>query len=138
MRYFRHRLVLVLFVFIIAGCTTFERQKIEVEKINEEGNYEDFKEITSSKNVKKAKKILHNADWEKSKVDMARLPDYQFIFQYVNSNIEAKAITYSVWISPNKNTLEIVQGGYQYVHLNEKDSSILFEVLTDSSLADVK
>ena len=113
-------------------------KKIEVEKINEEGNYEDFKEITSSKNVKKAKKILRNADWEKSKVDMARLADYQFNFQYVNPSINAKAIPYSVWISPNNNTLEVVRGDQQYVHLDEKDASILFDVLTESNLADVK
>jgi len=122
----------------MASCTTFERQKIEVQKINEEETYEDFKEITSSKNVKKVKKILRNADWEKSKVDMARLPDYQFIFQYVNSSINAKAIPYSVWINPNNNTLEVVQGDQQYVHLEEKDASILFDVLTESNLADVK
>lgn len=138
MRYFRNMLVLVLFVFIIAGCTTFERQKIEVEKINEEGNYEDFKEITSSKNVKKAKKILRNADWEKSKVNMGRPPDYQFIFQFINPSINAKALSYSVWINPNNNTLEVVQGDQQYVHLDEKDASILFDVLTESNLADVK
>lgn len=69
---------------------------------------------------------------------MARLPDYEFIFQFVNSNTNAKAITYAVWIAPNKNTLEVVQGEQQYVHLNEKDSSTLFEALTDSKLADVK
>ncbi|WP_409369049.1 hypothetical protein [Lysinibacillus sp. 38-6] len=138
MRYFKNMLVLLLFVFIMAGCTPFERQKIEVQKINEEGNYEDFKEITRSKNVKRVKKILHNADWEQVKVDMERPPDYQFIFQFINPKIEAKAILYSVWISPNNNTLEVVQGDQQYVHLDEKDASILFEVLTDSNLADVK
>lgn len=131
-------LVLVLFVFILAGCTTFERQKIEVQNINEEGNYEDFKEITRSKNVKKEKKILHNADWEQVKVDIERPPDYQFIFQYINPKIEAKAIPYAIWLSPNNNTLEVVQGDHQYVHLSEKDASILFEALTDSNLADVK
>jgi len=122
----------------MAGCTTFERQKIEVQKINEEGNYEDFKEITSSKKVKRVKKILHNADWEQVKVDMGRPPDYQFIFQFINPSINAKAISYSVWINPNNNTLEVVQGDQQYVHLDEKDASILFDVLTESNLADVK
>ncbi|MFJ7667040.1 hypothetical protein ACIQXI_08020 [Lysinibacillus sp. NPDC097195] len=138
MRYCRNMLVLALCVFIIAGCTTFERQKIEVEKTNAEGIYEDFKEITSSKNVKKVKKTLHNADWEQVKVDMKRPPDYQFIFQFIDPKIQAKAIPYSVWTSPNNNTLELVQGDQLYVHLNEKDASILFKILTDSSLADVK
>lgn len=138
MLYFRNVLVLFLFVFIIAGCTSLERQKIEIQKMDEDGYYEDFKEITHSKKVKVVKQILHNADWEERKVDMARLPDYEFIFQFVNSSTNAKAITYSVWIAPNKSTLEVVQGDHQYVHLNEKDSSTLFEALTDSKLADVK
>ncbi|AVK97363.1 hypothetical protein FCT18_06375 [Lysinibacillus sphaericus] len=135
---YRNILVPLLFVFIIAGCTSLEKQKIEVQKMAEDGAYEDFKEITHSKEVKAVKQILHHADWEKRKVDMARLPDYEFIFQFVNSNTNAKAITYAVWIAPNKNTLEVVQGEQQYVHLNEKDSSTLFEALTDSKLADVK
>lgn len=84
------------------------------------------------------KKILRNADWEKSKVDMGRPPDYQFIFQFINPSINAKALSYYVWINPNNNTLEVVQGDQQYVHLDEKDASILFDVLTESNLADVK
>lgn len=138
MPYYRNVLVLLLVVFIIVGCTSLERQKIEVQKTEEDGTYEDFKEITHPKEVKVVKQILHHADWEKRKVDMARLPDYEFIFQFVNSNTHAKAITYAVWIAPNKNTLEVVQGEQQYVHLNEKDSSTLFEALTDSKLVDVK
>lgn len=138
MPYYRNVLVLLLVVFIIVGCTSLERQKIEVQKMEEDGTYEDFKEITHPKEVKVVKQILHHADWEKRKVDMARLPDYEFIFQFVNSNTHAKAITYAVWIAPNKNTLEVVQGEQQYVHLNEKDSSTLFEALTDSKLVDIK
>ncbi|MGN4125531.1 hypothetical protein ACMGD3_11065 [Lysinibacillus sphaericus] len=138
MFYLKEVLVLVLFVFIAASCTGMERQRIEVQKLNDTGTYEDFKEITNAKKVKIAKKILHNAEWKQMKVDMAREADYQFSFQFVNPDIHAKAIPYSVWISPSKDTLEVVQGEKQYVHLNTKDSQKLFEALTETNLDDIK
>ncbi|WP_156312132.1 hypothetical protein [Lysinibacillus contaminans] len=111
-----------------------ERQKIEVGKRSDMGIFEDFKEITKLKKVSAVKDILHNAEWEKIKVDMAREADYQFIFQFVNPDTQAKAIPYSVWIGPDKDTIEIIEGGYQYVHLNKEDSSMLFEAITETKL----
>ncbi|QDQ02352.1 hypothetical protein FOH38_18750 [Lysinibacillus fusiformis] len=115
-----------------------ERQKIIVEKQYDTGTYEDFQEITNRKKVNVVKKILRNAKWQQMKVDMAREADYQFGFQFVNPNIQTKAIPYSIWISPNKDTLEVVAGDNQYVHLNSEDSQKLFEALTDTNLADTK
>ncbi|MFJ7738399.1 hypothetical protein ACIQ2D_18955 [Lysinibacillus sp. NPDC097287] len=115
-----------------------ERQKIEVDMLNDMGIYEEYKEITKLKKVSVVKDILHNADWEKKKVDMAREADYQFIFQFVNPDIQAKAIPYSVWIGPDKDTVEVVEGDYQYVHLNKEDSNKLFEAITEINLFDIE
>lgn len=130
-------LVLLLLVLITASCS-IERQRIDVQKLSDTGTYEDFKEITDTKKVSTAKKILHNAKWEKAKVDMEREADYQFVFQYTNPEIEAKAVLYSVWISPNKDSLEVVQEDSQYVHLSNEDSNKLFKAITETNLSDVK
>lgn len=130
-------LVLVLVLLITAGCVGMERQKILIDKRSDTGIYEDFKEITKFKKVSAAKDILHNAEWEEIIVDMAREADYQFIFQFVNPDTQAKAIPYSVWIGPDKDTIEVVEGGYQYVHLNKEDSSVLFEAITETKLIDI-
>ena len=125
-------------LLITTGCAGIERQKIEVDRLNDMGTYEEYKEITKLKKVSVVKDILHNADWEKKKVDMAREADYRFIFQFVDPDIDAKAITYSVWIGPDKDTVEVVEGDYQYVHLNKEDSNKLFEAITETNLFDIE
>lgn len=131
-------LVLVFVLLITTSCAGIERQKIEVDMLNDMGTYEEYKEITKLKKVSVVKDILHNADWEKKKVDMAREADYRFIFQYVDPDIHAKAITYSVWIGTDKDTVEVVEGDYQYVHLNKEDSNKLFEAITETNLFDLE
>ncbi|QHE52693.1 hypothetical protein [Pontibacillus sp. HMF3514] len=61
---------------------------------------------------------------------MPRNADYRFYRQYKNSETEVKAIMYQVWISDNKEQLEIIKPK-GYIQLSKENSSILFEVLTD-------
>lgn len=131
-------LVLLMVLFITTGCAGMERQKIEVDKRSDSGVYEEFKVINKIKNVSDVKDILQKAEWENRKVDMEREADYQFIFQFMNPDIEAKAILYSIWIGPEKDTLEVVAGDNQYVHLNKENSNKLFETITESKLADIE
>lgn len=138
MAIFKKVFVLQLVLFLAAGCAGMERQKIEVDKLSDTGVYEEFEEITELKKVSIVKDIVHNADWENQKVDMAREADYRFTFQFMNPDIQAKAILYAVWIGPNKDSLEVVQGNNYYVHLNKEDSSTLFEAITETRLSDLE
>jgi hypothetical protein len=124
---------------ILTGCSggLGDAQKIKVQiLVGEEMEYEDLTIVTDQKQVLKVKEILMDTQWEKSKVDMIRPPDYQFVFQFKNPNIEAKAVLHQVWISPNKDKLEIVQGNTQYAQLTKESSGILFEIITGDKLAD--
>ncbi|MCC3359275.1 hypothetical protein [Bacillus sp. REN16] len=115
----------------MTGCLSNpdnEDQYIDIQKrIGNENNYEDFKKITDNDQVQKVKKILNEADWEKAKVEMNRPPDYQFIFQFKNPNIEAKAVLYELW--ENKYSLELKRGSDEYVQLNKEDSEVLLEII---------
>lgn len=127
-------LVLLSVFFLVTGCVNgieSEEQKIEVQKRNDENKYEDYKEITDKEQVQNVKKILEKANWENAKVDMVCRADYRFIFQYKNPEIEAKAVLYQLWISPNKDKVEVVKADNEYVQLSEEDSAILFEILTE-------
>ncbi|MGE7837393.1 hypothetical protein ABE042_09645 [Viridibacillus arvi] len=132
---------LAMVLFVITGCSNGKvdlGEKIEVDKrIGNENEYEEFKEITDSKQVQKVKDILDEIDWENAKVDMERPADYRFWFQFKSPKIEAKAVTFELWISPNKDKVEIVRGDNQYVQLNEEDSTVLFEILTGEKLSDL-
>ncbi|KOO51596.1 hypothetical protein [Viridibacillus arvi] len=132
---------LAMLLFVITGCSNGKvdlGEKIEVDKrIGNENEYEEFKEITDSKQVQKVKDILDEIDWENAKVDMERPADYNFLFQFKSDKMSAKAVLYEIWISPNKDKVEVVRGDNQYVQLNEEDSTNLFEILTGEKLSDL-
>jgi hypothetical protein len=131
-----------IFSFLLSGCSSIgnEEQKIKIQKrFDPDNNYKDFKEITKNEEVQKVKKILDQADWEDAKVDMARRADYRFGFQFKDPNIQAKALLYELWISPNKEQVELViEIGSKYVQLNKNQSAELYEILTGKKLSDVK
>jgi hypothetical protein len=134
-------MVIGLISFFISGCSSiYEDQNIKVQKrFDNENNYKDFKELTNDEEVQKVKKILDRVDWENAKVDMVRRADYRFAFQFKNPNVEAKAVVYELWISPNNDQVELVIDiESKYVQLNKNKSAELFELLTGEKLSDVK
>jgi len=127
-------IALIGFVSIyIAGCSNQE-QSIEVQKrIGIENIYEEFKMITNNQQVQNVWEIINNGDWETAKVQMALPPDYRFAFHFHN---EEKAVLFELWISPNKDMVEIIKAGNKYVQLDRNKSAELFEALTGEKLAD--
>ncbi|WP_060671688.1 hypothetical protein [Rossellomorea vietnamensis] len=71
-----------------------------------------------------------------AQVDFIRPPDYRFIYEFKNPNIDAKAVLHQVWISPKKDELEVMQGPHEYTKLTKEDSARLFEILTGEGLGD--
>ena len=101
-----------------------------------DNEYEDFKVVTDNNEVMQVKKILKDTIFENKKVEMSRPADYHFIFQFKNPKIESKAVLYQIWISPNKDTVEIISGGNRYAQLEEKNAAILFRIVTGEKLAE--
>ncbi|MFD1779099.1 hypothetical protein ACFSFW_10510 [Fredinandcohnia salidurans] len=119
----------------ITGCSNQE-QNIDVQKrTGDENNYEDFKIITNNEQVQRVRKIIDNINWETAKVQMVRPADYRFAFQFKN---EAKAVLYELWISPNKDKVELLIDAGKYVQLDRNTSAELFEVLTGEKLSNQK
>lgn len=137
-------LVLISVVlFLVTGCVKGienEEQKIEVQKrVGNENKYENYKEITNNEQVQEVTKILDKVDWEIAKVDMVRPADYRFNFQYIDPKIvQEKNALYELWISPNKDKVELViDAESKYSQLNEEDSAALFEILTEEKLSEI-
>lgn len=132
----------IVSIFLV-GCSNVienEEQYIKVQNhIGNESKYEDFKEITDIEQVKKVKDILSDLDWEKSKVNMVRPADFRFIFQFKNPNVEAKAVSYELWISPNKDKVTLViDAEMKYVQLDTDTSAELFKILVGEELSNQK
>lgn len=126
-------ILLVSFCVLVSGCT-LKTQKITIQKrVGDENVFEDYREITKSKQVKKAIEVVGNAEWESNKVEMTDFPDYQFQFPLKSSD-EAKIASYLLWINPNGENLEIVTDSDRYVKLTKHDSADLYEILTGEEL----
>ncbi|WP_252505126.1 hypothetical protein [Sporosarcina sp. Marseille-Q4943] len=128
-----------IFSMLLVGCSNEiqnTEQSIVVEKrIGDENNYEDFRVVTDNEQVQKLLEILQDANWINAKAERVNPPDYSFVFRFKNPNIEAKAVLYELWITPNKDKVELI-GGNQYVKLDKNKSAELFEIVTGEKLTD--
>ncbi|MEK4760218.1 hypothetical protein MHH85_08160 [Viridibacillus sp. FSL E2-0187] len=132
---------LVMILFVISGCSNGKvdtEKYIEVQKrIGDENKYEDFKKISNNKQVQKVRDIVSNRDdWKNGEVDMERPADYNFAFQFKSDKMSAKTILYEIWLSPNKDKIEVGRL-VDHVQLNEEDSTDLFGILTGEKLSDL-
>ncbi|MFU1886237.1 hypothetical protein [Bacillus wiedmannii] len=126
-------------ILIITGCSNIsenEDQRIQVQKHIGDNEYEDFKAVADNNEVLQVKKILNDANFENKKVEMSRPSDYHFIFQFKNPKIEAKAVLYQIWVSPNKDKIEIIAGDSRYVQLEGKHAATLFQIVTGENLVE--
>ena len=131
MKKIRLFITLLAVLLIASGCLAEMRgQKITIQKRNSEDEiFEDFKEVTQRKQVRKAIEIVENANWEIEKVESTGYADYQFQFPF-KSNNEDKIASYLLWITPNGENLEISTDSDRYVKLTNQDSANLYKILT--------
>ncbi|MDQ7235247.1 hypothetical protein QYM13_15850 [Bacillus pacificus] len=129
---------IAIVIFIVTGCSNIIGNEDQTIKVQEhvDNKYEDLKVVTDNKQVRQVKKILNDAHFENKKVEMSRPADYHFIFQFKNPKIEAKAVLYQIWISPNKDKIEIIAGNSQYVQLEGKNAATLFQIVTGEKLVE--
>ncbi|HDR7624223.1 hypothetical protein BW897_25410 [Bacillus cereus] len=131
--------IVFMCIFIVTGCSNIlgnEDQRIEVQKRVGDDNYEDLKVVTDNNQVLQVKKILNDIHFENKKVEMSRSADYHFVFQFKNPKIEAKAVLYQIWISPNKDKVEVMAGDNRYAQLEGKNAATLFEIVTGEKLVE--
>lgn len=132
-------LIAVISLIFVTGCSDDSNeeaieQNTQVEKpLDDKNDYESTIKITDDKQAEQIKAILNNIEWENAKVEMVAPPDYNFKLV-----IETEVTSYNLWISPNKNKIEItIPYNHKYAQVNEKTSAELFELLTGNKLSDI-
>ena len=126
-------------IFIVTGCSNIlgnEEQRIEVQKRVGDDEYKDLKIVTDNNQVLQVKKILNEIHFENKKVEMSRSADYHFVFQFKNPKIEAKAVLCQIWISPNKDKVEVMAGDNRYAQLEGENAATLFWIVTGEKPAE--
>ncbi|WP_404458928.1 hypothetical protein [Sutcliffiella horikoshii] len=103
-----------------------ENKPFSVEVRQSEG-YKITKEVVKSNEIETVVEIIENAKWEENiKVEMALPPEYRFSLGSIN---------YAIWVTPNKERLEIIaEGQAKYIKLPIKDSEILYKIITGKEL----
>lgn len=124
-------------LLLAAGCSNdlqHAEESLVVEKrIGNENNYKEFRENVNTKQVQRIKEIVKNADWIQEETEIVSYPDYKFSFRFTNPNVEAKAVLYQLWITPDKKNVEITSDN-GYGKMDEVLSVELFELITGETL----
>lgn len=95
-------------------------------------------EIKDSKEVQKVKDILDNICWENAKVNMSHPPEYTFYFEDTKEKQKTTDVIYDLWISPNRDKVELViESQSKYVQLDKEKSAELFKIIMGKSLSEV-
>jgi hypothetical protein len=117
-----------------------EGNKILVQnRVGQDDKYEQLREITDKASVEKVKDILDNINWENAEVSMTHPPEYKFYFASNNEQLQSIKLIYELWISPNKDQVELViDSESKYVQLGKDNSAELFDILTGEKLSDLK
>ena len=132
---------MAVFLVLIVGCSNGinnQGNKIVVEKrVGDANKYEHLNEISDIEEVQKVKGILDKIRWENAAASMAYPPHYKFQFEDTNKVQKSNGLIYDLWISPNKDKVELViEGESKYVQLNNEKSAELFEIIIGKNLAD--
>ncbi|ARD47341.1 hypothetical protein SporoP37_03800 [Sporosarcina sp. P37] len=83
---------------VIPQTEDVEVKPFTVEK-RESEDYKNIKEVVKPDEIKTVAEIIENAEWEENvEVDMASPPEYRFSLGSIN---------YAIWVTPNRDRLEI-------------------------------
>ena len=103
--------VIFLFAFgiILAACSEKEEllTKVDVQKVNDEENYEDVIMITDQEKIDLISNYLENVSWEpKTKAKKARKEDIlATLFYTIDENMSEKIYEYRIWFNTNETAI---------------------------------
>jgi hypothetical protein len=128
-------LLFLVLVIGLLGCNnpkesyTSQNLILRVSKVEGE-NFKFYKEIKNDNDVSTKMEILQNIDWEDKKVSMSRIPDYKIETVKTDPAVSYEPVTYNFWISPNKDSFEIVMEGWsKYTKLTNEQSKVVKKIL---------
>lgn len=104
------RIITIIFLFatmFLVACYSEEERaltRIDFQKLNKEGNYEEVVMITNNETIDLLKKTIENNKWEDTEVNMARNPDVKATFFYTDDNKPERLRELGIWFNENTGT----------------------------------
>jgi hypothetical protein len=128
--------ILLFFILpLITACSSKDYEnltRIDIQKVNPDGDYEDTVIITDNETIEELKSIFIQIKWEPNiQAEMARKENVLVtLFYTLDENMPEKLYEYRVWFNGNGNATIISNNEEEgYGSLNEEDTLKLKNIL---------
>lgn len=134
MKKFRGMILVGLLGIILSACSDKEDQltRIDVQKVNEEGNYEDIQIIADKEKINFVEKSLDNVRWEpQTEVNLLKKEDALVTAFYTyDENMPERLNEYKIWFEEN-DTVTIISNKEEegYGRLDKENAQNLQNIL---------
>ncbi|WP_163539242.1 hypothetical protein [Gracilibacillus sp. YIM 98692] len=124
-------IILLFAIILLAACSGQEKgelTRVDVQKVDKEGNYEEVVMITDNESIELLKKTFEDIKWDDKVVNMARKADVKAtLFYEYDKNMPERLVEYEIWFNENTGTAEIVSNNEKegYGELDKENTNIL-------------
>jgi uncharacterized lipoprotein YajG len=122
-------------IILLAACSGQEKgelTRVDVQKVDKEGNYEEVVMITDNESIELLNKAFKQIKWDNRVVNMARKADVKAtLFYTFDENMPERLVEYEIWFNKNAGTATIVSNdeNKSYGELDKENTNILRKVL---------
>jgi uncharacterized lipoprotein YajG len=122
-------------LFLLVACSGQEKgeiTRVDVQKVNKEGNYEEVVMITDNESIELLNKVFKQIKWDNRVVNMARKADVKAtLFYTFDENMPERLVEYEIWFNENVGTATIVSDdeNKSYGELDKENTNILRIIL---------
>ncbi|MFE4077475.1 hypothetical protein [Peribacillus sp. YIM B13477] len=103
---------LFVFMVLLVGCIGEEKgqlSRVDVQKIDTEGKYEDVVMITDRESIELLMQAFEQIKWDDKVVKMARKPDVEAtLFYTFDENKPERLYEYEIWFNESSGTATII------------------------------
>jgi uncharacterized lipoprotein YajG len=122
-------------IILLAACSGQEKgelTRVDVQKVDKEGNYEEVVMITDNESIELLNKAFKQIKWDNRVVNMARKADVKAtLFYTFDENMPERLVEYEIWFNKNAGTATIVSNdeNKSYGELDKENTNILRIIL---------
>ncbi|MEH7346396.1 hypothetical protein V7122_21355 [Bacillus sp. JJ1532] len=128
----------ILFLIMLTGCSGQEEllTRIDVQKVNEEGMYEDEIIISDKETINLLRNSFEKVKWEpNTKAEMSRKEDVlATLFYTFDENMPERLYEYRIWFNSNETSTIISNNEKEgYGTLDEENTKVIKKAFSMSS-----
>ncbi|MCM3170110.1 hypothetical protein M3617_25675 [Peribacillus frigoritolerans] len=122
---------LFVFMMLLVGCIGEEKgqlSRVDVQKIDTEGKYEDVVMITDRESIELLRQSFEQIKWDNKVVKVARKPDVEAtLFYTFDENKPERLYEYEIWFNESAGTATIISNNENesYGELDKENAQAL-------------